>query len=741
MRIDNLKKTFSFVLLVSIFSQTAFVFLPKHVSAQANLGGGGNVQAGFDATGIAGSALVCSGIADKMAGLLNGLFSSAVPTTVPINDPANDTRENCLKQITRQIINKILDKITLSTVNWINSGFAGDPLWLENPEQFFGNIARDEINNVTGWFTCNGSTNCESYPFGRLVMSQVLLGLQRQSQQNLRFSLNQVLAHGNYEQFRYNFNVGGWAGYTAFLEPQNNPFGNQILINDDLARRIGGTTVNTSRNFNAQLTQSGGFLSPRICAVSGTGGTEDYIPEDSPLHLGNYYQVLPPGAVLGDVTFAQLPSVVQDELDDFQNLIDQADAYNALVIRSKCKQWKTTTPGQVVGSRLTQGLDTATNQLIAADDVAENIGLIFDALLNQLITAGLKGLSSDNQDSVLLAQVNGEQPGAVSTGQAPPPVPSTILGTGPAGIASIPILEVQNQFIENAEDAVDLLEEIIPKIYSLDYCVPGPNPRWATVAEANLQQVLNQVPASNGLPTDENETYYRNRISELTGATINESLAMYNHTQFLAFMQEVFARYRTRMLQNYSLTMAPPTARYFLEQLFTDLPVYNSELSELNDYLVNIQPLLPTLESIENELEALAAANNGILNPNSPQVQVQVSIFNSISDNLATQTQLNTLVDRLEDYQVAVEVITEHLQSCVIETNPGTYIYPNQRMPYPASMPLFSFPGLLPPNTTFLPGVGLGNGSSDINIEINGVQVLFSTNNLSTFEGILQSVY
>lgn len=746
MRVKNFKKILTLILIVSLFSQTALVFSPKIASAQAGFSGGagGGIQTGFDAQGIAGSALVCSGIADKMAGLLNGLFGSVIPTTVPINNPAQDLRDSCLKQITRTIINKILDKITLSTVNWINNGFEGQPLWLEDPEQFFGDIATTEINGVTGWFTCGGQTECATYPFGRLVMTQVLLALQSQTQQNLQFSLNQVLAHGTYEEFRYDFSVGGWAGYNAFLEAQNNPFGNYLLINQDLGRRIGGTNVVTARNFREDLSTSGGFLSPRVCAISGTGG-DDYIPETEPLHLGSFYAVLPPGATLGDVTFAQLPADVQGELvigaGGFQNAADQADAYNSLVLRSQCKKWRTTTPGNIVGTRLTQGLDTATNQLISADDVAENIGLIFDALLNQLIVAGLKGLDSvNNPDSVLLAQVNGQQPGGVANGQSQPPPVDVILGTG---AADLPLVDVQTAYITNANLALPLLDQLIGKIRALDYCVPGPNPRWVNTATSNFQQALASVPpAPNGLPTDENQTYYRNIIFGLTGATIVESFSMYNHTQFQNFMQEVFNRYQARMLQNYSPTLAPPTTRLFLTALFTDMDVYISELADLNNYLANINAILPTVVAIQDALDAIAAANNGELDPNNPEVQAQVSIFNSISNHLATEDQLETLIEMLETYEARIPVIDNHIANCLNETGPG-YAFPNSRKPYLFSVGQYYPPGLPVANNSFLPGVVFGDDdpSSDINIEINGVMVQFSSNDLLEFEAILQSVY
>lgn len=751
MRARNLKKTLTIFLIVSLFSQTALVFSPQTALAQydstalygSSGGAGGSVQTGFDVQGIAGSALACSGVMDKFAGLLGNLFGAAVPTTVPINNAADDLRETCLKQITRMVINRILDKITLSTVDWINSGFDADaPLWLEDPDQFFGDIATSEINAVTGWFTCNGATDCENYPFGRLVMTSILTNLQNQTQQNLQFSLNQVLAHGTYEEFRYNFSVGGWAGYTAFLEPQNNPFGNYLLVNESIGRRISGTNVNIAGKFNAQLSQSGGFLSPRVCAQSGLPGSA-YIPESGPgsdMHLGEFYQVLPAGSILGDVTLATLPPAVQAYLSGFTNPAEQANEYNFIVLRSRCKQWRTTTPGQVVGTRLTQGLDNATNQLIAADDVAENIGLIFDALLNQLVTAGLKELSSDNQNSVLLAQVNGQQPGAVANGQTPPTGGDTILGNGPAGIADTDILEVQNQYITQTQIVLPILDELMKKIRALDYCVPGPNPRWIDSATTNFQGAIATIPPANGLPTEENQFYYRAAIQSLTGATITENLAMYNHTQFTDFIQEVFDRYVAKMTQSYSPNLAPPTTRLFLPALFNDMEVYNAELADLNEYLANINSLLPTVEIIQTTLADLAAANGGVLDPADPEVQAQVSIFNSISNHLATQTQLNTLIARQDVYEAQILVVDGHVTSCLNETVfSGTYQSANNRMSYPS--PIFPYPGLPGPDLTFLPGVVFGDETEDIDIQINGVSVQVESDDLTDFEGILQSIY
>jgi hypothetical protein len=161
----------------------------------------------------------------------------------------------------------------------------------------------------------------------------------------------------------------------------------------------------------------------------------------------------------------------------------------------------------------------------------------------------------------------------------------------------------------------------------------------------------------------------------------------------------------------------------------------------LTTYLQNIPPLLGTVSQIQSALDQIASQNGGIVDPNNPAVQAQVSIFNSISDHLATQDQLNTLISRLATYQAQIDVLDTHVANCISETITNAYPNPNKRLAYPT--PFFPYAGLPGvPDATFLPGADLGsNGPNDINVEINGVTVDSPSNGLDTFQATLQSVY
>ncbi len=668
-------------------------------------------------------------------------------------------KTHCLDTIVHLITTKVIDKITLSTVDWINNGFKNsdggdDPLWLENPGTFFENIAKEEINSVTGWYT----KDPDKYPFGVTVMSTILGQVQARTSQNLQFSLNQVLAHGDYAAFKEDFSIGGWAGYTAFLEPQNNPFGNQLLINAELGNRIRGTSINKSLDVSRQLAMSGGVLSPRECVLTATGNPNDaYLgggsgySSPSPLFLGESYSTVSTYAELDELT---LPVAVQSEIDDFTNEQDAVNAYNSIVLRSRCAKWNQTTPGSLVANQLTTNINLQTNKLVSADSLNENLGLIFDALLNQLVEQGLKSLQSaenggDNSNNVLLAQVNNQNPGSSGitypNGQSADSQPTTYQILSPNGVPNQSLYNIQLQYIALAStspnNALAIIDQLIPKIRALDYCVPGPNPRWIPSAEYDLEQMLLGVePADPSDTPAQRQAYYAGVVNTLTGASIAPSVGIDSYFQLNQFMQNVLTKYQEKMLQSYSLSNFPPTMRAILPGLFDEIDTLEADRETITEYLTNIPGPLNVLQQILSSLSSIAANSpGGILDENDPNVQAQFQIFDSISDSLVSQSQLNQLTSSISQWQAKITLVDSNVSACIAETGP-TYTYPNKRKAY--IFPYFNYIGLQTvPDNTFLPGINFGTGPNDINIEWNGVTITAPSSGLQLFENVIQSVH
>lgn len=744
-------KIFSAFLVLTIAFQSLFIFAVPKTHAQVGGGAqfGGNLNAGGSVSGVGATIIQCTGLADKIASLLGSLFSVK---EVPVGDDALRKKEACLDAIARMIVVKIMDKITLATVDWINSGFEGQPLYLTDPEGFFTDIAEKEINSFMAWYP----QDLENYPFGQIVMTAVLTNLQRQSQENLRYSLNQVLAHGNSDEFQVDFNIGGWAGYTALIKPNNNPVGNYLLVNQEIGRRISGTHITASANFSQQLQQSGGFLSQRECVLTATGNANDqYIPEDNPLHMGSFYSVLAPGSFLGDVTLSTLPTAVQTELSSITDLALQAEVYNDFVLRSRCKQWKTLTPGKVVSDQLTKALNIPTDQLLLADELNEDLALIFDALINQLVTTGLNSLQPASSggttlNNVLLSQVAGQQPGQVSNGSVPPPAIDQITGTG---FSTEDLVFVQQEYIQLAQQSMPILDRLIQKINALDYCVPGPNPNWQTIGQQNLQNaLLSTAPFVSGNPdpqdaAEENENYYAQAIENITGINITPTQAVSNYDQFTAFVNNVFTRYSQKMLSEYNPLLAPPSTRIFLENLLEERAIFQDSYDFLNTYLSEITSYLPTLVSIQTTINNIAAANGGVVDPSDPQVQAQISLYDSISSHFVTESELQTLQTNFVFFQNRETTVDGHLNSCIAETVVNANYEPDQRVAYPLPVYAYTqtvapFAGLPNPDTSFLPATEFTDNTNndDIDVSIPNVDINGSSD-LSIFEAILQSVY
>lgn len=648
------------------------------------------------------------------------------------------TKESCLDKIVHYAATKAMDKITLAIVSWINSGFDNDAFYLSDAGSFFQDISIGEINHVADLFV--GAD--ENFPFGKVVMESLLTNLHKDFLQEEQFSLNHVLSHGTYDDFVSDFSVGGWAGYMGMLDAANNPFIQYMNVTDHIANSI--RTV--SADYHDQLSQSGGFLNQRECVLTATGDPGDHL-----LDSGDPYYTPPGGPI---------PQAVADEV------INMSDADMAATIqyyknKSICRQWRNLTPGGVISDQLKSALTIPTNQLLNADEFNEDIGLILDALLTQLTEQGLNSLQSADQggntsNNVLIAQVSGLQPGQVANGNVPPPASDVITGTG---LSNIDLTDVQNQYISLASGpggALDLLDELVAKSRALDYCVPGPNPRWLTVGEQNLVTALSAIPAFYSTNPDqiiaaqENQDFYSTQIYNLTGVGIDEGPEMDSYPEFIQFMQNVYYEYIGRMqdTQNdgYATDNPPPSMRPILSSVLNTMDNAQDDISFISDYLDNINDYLPSLQTIENTLDGIAAQNGGVLDPNNPSVSTQISLYNSIASHFVSQEQLDILTANIDYYEAFISNLNSYLNTCIDETVNNVYPYQDQRVAYPPPIYPFvqtvsPFTALPPPNNDgFLPGVQFGTGPDDINIEYNGVTI-DTPANLDTFEAVLQSVY
>jgi hypothetical protein len=788
------KKIISSILLVSVFTVSNFSLFSPKAEAQVFGGAGGSASGGVNVQGIGAVALGCGTSffiqrkatkrANQLSNMAEGEVIGAVGSAaqaitgvdvtsgsatpkVPVVDekvPKSiqkevgkvDTettlqsfKEECLDLIARYIVLKIIDKITLMTVEWINSGFEGNPFYPENRENFFESIAKDEVTSFTGWF----SLNPEDYPFGKIISETILLTVQNRLQDNLRFSLNQVLQHNNqyanYETFNARFSVGGWAGYTAFAQPNNNIFGNYLMAQNHLARRTAGTNITIAKNFQQELAEAGGLLNQRICRVSETG-ENDYIDKGDERHMGDY-NLMPPNGLVSDI-FDMLPPAVQAEFSGVTDPAAQRELYNYFVQRSKCARWETVTPGRFIAEQTTQALGSPLRNLELADELNENLGLIFDALAAQLFEQGLRAFqntggnySSNPNDpnyNAIWAQSSNPDFGANSN---QPTVGQVIQGTTPgsgsgSGGLDIDLLSLQQNYILEANEAVQSLSTLIRDVRALDYCVPGPNPRWYEIGSLNMQNIISSTISPNG-----DGAYYSQSVQDLTGISVPES-AVPNFGQFNSFMNFVLNKYRDEVFANYSPLQPPPGVRPIATSLFSQIDSYQTQLEVLQSRINNLIPIIPQVQSITAQYNALTPAQQA--DPNSPQMQTITSLLNQISSqgSLVSSTQLQEVASSNLNYQSQIFAVNSNITSCVTETTGSAYQALEERAGYPFQSvfenPLVNQPALSPNVTRYLSNINFGDSNNEINLSgFNNLNLSIPTVSTETFSNLLQTVY
>ncbi|MFA6404637.1 MAG: hypothetical protein WCW03_01395 [Candidatus Paceibacterota bacterium] len=323
-----------------------------------------------------------------------GAASSAA--TVPINTGLdyNTTMQKLksftLDKIASMIAKRILHQMTISIVNWINSGFEGSPAFLTNPESFFMDVG----DQITGQFISEtGVLSKLCTPFGLDLRLSLAIGQAQLMDKRYACTLSTVIdnamnaranvsinsspggatigdivngnilnnpnqlsvngrsANNTRDFIEGNFSKGGWPAFIALTsQPQNNPTGAWLMAQSDLQSSI----ARKQNAINTDLNRSSGFLSWPKCET-----LETLYPGDTP----NY-------------SYASDPRYTLKSGSDGSTIVQVCS---------------TQTPGSVISGTLENQLGSAAREL----ELADNINAIIDALVSQMVTKVLSnGLTS-----------------------------------------------------------------------------------------------------------------------------------------------------------------------------------------------------------------------------------------------------------------------------------------------------------------------------------------------------------
>lgn len=405
-------------------------------------------------------------------------------TTTATQKATESLNENstCIQSIGRLIIKMLLQKLTMSTVNWINSGFNGSPAFIQDPSKFFKDIAKNEVLQFGAEIN-----DPALFPFGKTWLKNTATAFNNKFQDNAKYSLDKMIQDTNPESsalvFGQDFSQGGWNAWTAMTQsPANNPLGFKLMADNELQSRLAGTTQSTADYVHEALSQANGFLGDERCV-------------------------------------------------DPEGITKQQD-YNARVAGQKnflgevigvCKEWQYVTPGKMVADAATNVVGYQNNAYLNVTDLNDAVAAVLDALLGQfssnIMEKGFANIGDTGSDGKLVFVESGVTDTRTQTQKdfMPSQLSSSWLAANPdfnirTDLTQALIdeqrtysdkLALQNKELMSTTDGKKYTLSsdgkssnaygLMPTIYQLDFCIPGPHPGYEEDSRRTLSAVENII--------------------------------------------------------------------------------------------------------------------------------------------------------------------------------------------------------------------------------------------------------
>jgi hypothetical protein len=425
---------------------------------------------------------------DKMTlGFIEGSSKQTKANTEALM--ANDT---CLKSIGRLIIKLMLQKVTLATIDWINNGFEGGPAFIENPGEFFHNIAKTELLNFGMEIS-----NPQLFPFGKAWMQRQARAFQARFADNARYSLNELIRQTTpytAQEFYVDFSAGGWDAWNFMTQiPANNPLGFQQMASTEWNMRIAGTVESPANEVRNALQQAGGFLGQQVCVDPQGLSREEH---NKNLATGNPY--------IGRKN--PYNPETQKDFYEVQMETDKELAENWNKAHPTCQRWEYKTPGRMIADRATNVVNYQDNLLLRAEDLNDAMAAIIDALLNRFATdlmnpnTGFSGMNYPSGGGFYIDNSIGDTRFTTQTSED---FPSYLISSSSWLQENIDfnirtdltqaVIDEQRIYRDKLVEQNEVLADLNKVIFQVDYCIPGPNPDYINQARAVLDTHINSI--------------------------------------------------------------------------------------------------------------------------------------------------------------------------------------------------------------------------------------------------------
>lgn len=717
MHSKRLHKIIGSIIIVSLFTNTFLFAFPQNTKAQFGIGVGGGGAGGISETAgpILGAGVSCglNLLATKLIKKGVDKGTSALEGSVTVTDSETnyftgkvDTKLNCLNKIAKAATQVLLKKITIATINWINSGFKGQPIFIKDPKSLALSIASDEIENFRVQLELSG-------PYGHAIAQNVINSARAYFGYNARYSLDRILGMAPAQQFSVDFAAGGWEGwYGSILYPQNNPFGASYEAADELSSRLSGIVESKIEQTSTELNRSGGFLDLKRCVET------DYVEDSSnriqaggklisaKKDLQNYMTQnnIDPNMTgpINDATYFALNQAVADAQVEYDRYI--------------CDKYETTTPGGYAAQALYNVMDSPLRQLEFGQDLDASLTAIFDSLLNQALNMGIDALATSdsgistgvfggygNNGGTTQSNLSGQNGnGHWATSNATFDIDTDLSQlirwqddflyelegeyfSKTSGIARVLPDELANftnlskyeydQIVNPTKDpnhvsALQSVRDTQTMIKQADFCLPGPRPDWLQKAQLNLFDEIGSYQPSQYEGNEEDHEseltkYYSTLLHNVTGVNAstdhNEQTSIRSFQRFQQMVMRIFQggtvsvgdtpassekSYKNAISLRYNM-FTLPSSTLEINKIYFKIPSYEESEKEITDQIASTRSIMRRLDSIRSRIKI--AKQNALLDPRNKEYANLVSSFINISGELVDQSGIDVIKGEIEN--------------------------------------------------------------------------------------------
>ncbi|MFA5773492.1 MAG: hypothetical protein WC908_02355 [Candidatus Paceibacterota bacterium] len=308
-------------------------------------------------------------------------------------EAANTLKDQCFDGIAIMLAKNQLTSMTRSAMNWVNTGYGGNPFFVQNVQNFANKLEQNVVETGIDILLTPKNQNPYASDFVKSVIASRGIGKSFTSSLfNLKSDLGAFItdpqsyyteehlsdaektqmalrrAQGANNAFANDFSVGGWDGWLALTQrDQNNPLGFTMLASQYLEE----AQTQAVAEKKDELLQNNGFLSQKKCVLWQVYG-EDHKPK---YEEGGFSPSGLAKSSFTPITQKTKPSICYKSGGEC------------------CVEWEVVTPGSIIKEQTANYLASPQRQLELVKTINDGINALFSYLISELENAGLSGLS------------------------------------------------------------------------------------------------------------------------------------------------------------------------------------------------------------------------------------------------------------------------------------------------------------------------------------------------------------